>query len=174
MDLASGYHNFRINESQQDLMGIAVHISELPTQAIQWLRSHPSARGCEAQGSGLFYFTIVALPFGLAPSCAVFSDVVTALAAAWRRHQVCCLPLRLSSYIDDFCVVANSVRAALIAVRSPNGHATPTRQLSRTKIATSGIGFCPAMTERSPCERFPTVHTRHSTHAPTRDAIRGD
>ena len=82
MDLASGYHNFRINESQQDLMGIAVHISELPTQAIQWLRSHPSARGCEAQGSGLFYFTIVALPFGLAPSCAVFSDVVTALAAA--------------------------------------------------------------------------------------------
>ena len=122
MDLASGYHNFRIAESQRDLMGIAIHAAELPAQAIHWLRTHPSAQGCEVRRTGLFYFTIVALPFGLAPSCAVFSDIVTALAAAWRRHQVCCLPLRLSSYIDDFCVVTDSVRAALVAVSSPRTH----------------------------------------------------
>ena len=116
MDLASGYHNFRVAEHQQDLLGIAIHISELPVAAIQWLRSHPSAQGCEVKQSGLFYFTIIALPFGLAPSCAIFSDVVTALAASWRRHRVCLQPLRLASYIDDFCVVAPSVRAALITV----------------------------------------------------------
>ena len=156
MDLASGYHNFRINEEQQDLMGIAIHASELPAEAIQWLRSHPSAQGCEAQSTGLFYFTIVALPFGLAPSCAVFSDVVTALAAAWRRHRVCGLPLRLSSYIDDFCVVTDSVRAALVTVRASPTHDIPLATLSRTKIVTSGKGPCPAVTERSPCER--TIH----------------
>ena len=116
MDLASGYHNFRIAEEQRGLMGIAIHLAELPARAIQWLRTHPTAQGCEVKESGLFYFTIVALPFGLAPSCAVFSDVITALAAAWRRHLVCAVPLRLSSYIDDFCVVSCSVRAALITV----------------------------------------------------------
>ena len=116
MDLASGYHNFRISPHQQHLMGIAIHASELPPKAIQWLRSDNSAQGCEDAQSGLFYFTIVALPFGLGPSCAVFSDIVTALAAAWRRHRVCLQPVRLTSYIDDFCVVAPSVRAALLTV----------------------------------------------------------
>jgi hypothetical protein len=42
-----------------------------------------------------------ALPFGLSSSCAVFSDVITALAAAWRRHQVGGRPIRLTSYIDE-------------------------------------------------------------------------
>ena len=114
MDLASGYHHFRIAEQQLELMGIAVHASELPATAIRWLRSHPSAQGCEDVQAGLFYFTVVALPFGLGPSCAVFSDVVTALAAAWRRHTVCLKPVQLASYVDDFCVVAHSVRAALV------------------------------------------------------------
>ena len=102
LDLASGYHHFRIAEEQLELMVIAIHLSELPSAAIRWLRSHPSARGCEDPSLGLFYFTVVALPFGLGPSCAVFSDIVTALAASWRRHTVCLQPVRLSSYVDDF------------------------------------------------------------------------
>ena len=114
MDLASGYHNFRIADHQHELMGIAIHRAELPSRAIKWLRAN--ARGCEDTKSGLFYFTVVALPFGLGPSCAVFSDIVTALAASWRRHRVCLQPIRLASYIDDFCVVSPSVRAALITV----------------------------------------------------------
>ena len=130
MDLASGYHNFRIATHQQSLMGIAIHAAELPVQAIWWLRADASARGCEDKKSGLFYFTIVALPFGLGPSCAVFSDIVTALAASWRRHRVCLQPIRLSSYIDDFCVVSPSVRAALLTVsgtRAPSSGAEHSR-----------------------------------------------
>ena len=110
MDLASGYHNFRIADHQRHLMGIAIHLSELPPAAIAELRrSHPH---CEDKQTGLFYFELVALPFGLAPSCAVFSDIVTALVAAWRRHKVCGQPVRLSSYIDDSAGVMRTLRAA--------------------------------------------------------------
>ena len=91
MDLASGYHNFAIAEHQRHLMGIAVHKSELPAAAIEvLLRDHGH---CEDRDSGLFYFELLALPFGLAPSCAVFSDIITALVSAWRRHKVCGLPV---------------------------------------------------------------------------------
>ena len=100
MDLASGYHNFLIHESQWQLMGFALHHSELPPDAVASL--HQNFPGSFHAPSGNFYFIMRALPFGLAPSCAVFSDVVTALAAAWRRHKICGAPLRLSSYIDDY------------------------------------------------------------------------
>ena len=112
MDMASGYHNIRIHKDQWRLLGIALHVSELPPEAVEFLRAnYPES---EDVASATFYFLTVALPFGLGPSCAVFSDVVTALAAAWRRHSVCGLPVRLSTYIDDVLGVAHSVRAALI------------------------------------------------------------
>ena len=105
-------HNFRVVDSQRHLLGIAIHSSELPAVAVTQLqRDHPE---CEDSASGLFYFELVALPFGLAPSCAVFSDIVTALTASWRRHKVCDQPVRLSSYIDDSVGVMRSLRAALI------------------------------------------------------------
>ena len=114
MDLASGYHNFGIVPHQLDLMGIAVHTSELPPDAIAELRrEHPH---CEDELAGLFYFRMLALPFGLAPSCVVFSDIITALAASWRRHKVCGWPVRLTSYIDDCAGAIESLRAALVMV----------------------------------------------------------
>ena len=113
MDLASGYHNFWIDESQWDLMGFAMHRSELPAKAIQYLRKHFPE--CEDAESGNFYFLMRALPFGLGPACAAFSMVTTALAASWRRHPICGTPLRLTSYIDDFLSISRILRAALIA-----------------------------------------------------------
>lgn len=113
LDLASGYHNFLIHKDQWDLMGIAIHAAELPQGGIDRLRKE--FPNCEDANSGFFYFTMRALPFGLAPSCAVFSDVITALVAAWRRHRVCGHALRISSYIDDVVVVAPTARAALVA-----------------------------------------------------------
>ena len=114
MDLSSGYHNFWIHPSQWHLLGIALHVSELPPEAVTYLREH--FPNCEDRASGNFYFLMRALPFGLGPSCAVFSDVITALAAAWRRHEVCRRPVRLTSYIDDFLPMAHSVRASLILI----------------------------------------------------------
>ena len=114
MDLSSGYHNFWIHPSQWHLLGIALHISELPPEAVAYLRKH--FPNCEDRASGCFYFIMRALPFGLGPSCAVFSDVITALAAAWRRHEVCRQPVRLTSYIDDFLPIAHSVRASLVLI----------------------------------------------------------
>ena len=113
MDLASGYHNFWIHKKQWPLMGIAIHVTELPAEAIEWLRRHfPKT---EDKRTETFYFIMRALPFGLSSSCAVFSDVVTALAAAWRRHEICARPLRVTSYIDDYLSVSPSARAALVA-----------------------------------------------------------
>ena len=137
MDLASGYHNFRISPHRQHLMGITIHTSELPARTIQWLRSDRSTQGCEDVRSGLFYFTIVALPFGLGPSYAVFSDIVTALAASWRRHSVWLQPVRLTSYIDDFCVVAPSVRAALLTVSAPHCYRPTTHNATRQRRQSS-------------------------------------
>ena len=112
IDLASGYHNFAIAQHQLQYMGIAVHACELPPPAISELRrAHPH---CEDRASGLFYFTMLALPFGLASSCAIFSDIITALAASWRRHKVCGEPVKLTSYIDDCAGVMGSLRAALV------------------------------------------------------------
>ena len=112
MDLTSGYHNIGIHESQWGLMGIVLEACELPPQAISWLE----ANAPDCREGACFYFQFLALPFGLASSCAVFSDVVTALAASWRRHHICLRPVRLSSYIDDFVNVAPSARAALVQV----------------------------------------------------------
>ena len=113
LDMASGYHNIAVHPSQWHLMGLALHVSELPRDAVEEIRRKwPS---CEDKSSSTFYFTMRALPFGLATSCAVFSDVVTALTAAWRRHKVCQVPLRIYSYIDDLIAVCPSVRAALVA-----------------------------------------------------------
>ena len=100
MDLASGYHNFWVHRTQWKYMGFALHTTELPPAAVAML--HEKFPGSFHSPSGNFYFIMRALPFGLATSCAVFSDVVTALTAAWRRHRVCGEPLRLTSYIDDY------------------------------------------------------------------------
>ena len=112
MDMASGYHNIRIHKDQWRLLGIALHVSELPPEAVEFLRAnYPES---EDVASATFYFLTVALPFGLGPSCRVFSEVATAFSATWRRHEVCNRPVRLSSYIDDYLPVAPGVRAALI------------------------------------------------------------
>ena len=112
LDMSSGYHNIRIAKDQWRLLGIALHASELPTEAIEFLRANfPHS---EDRVTGNFYFLAVGLPFGLGPSCAVFSDVSTAFAAAWRRHEVCGRPVRLTNYIDDYLPIAQSARAALI------------------------------------------------------------
>ena len=113
LDLASGYHNLWVDKSQWDLMGLAIGENELPPRAVRYLRTkYPFA---EHKQSRNFYFIMRALPFGLSSSCAVFLDVVTALAAAWRRHKVCAVPVRLTSYIDDFFSVSAAVRAAGVA-----------------------------------------------------------
>ena len=113
MDLASGYHNFWIAPHQWTYMGFALHRSELPVRAIGFLRDlFPD---CEDPTSGNFYFLMRALGFGLAPSCSVFSLVATSLSASWRRHAICGNPLRLTSYIDDFCALAKTIRETLIA-----------------------------------------------------------
>ena len=112
MDLSSGYHNVGINCKQHTYMGIVIHRSELPAEAIDYLRSmYPY---CEDKTTGLFYFVMTALPFGLSPSCAVFSDIITALCAAWRRHKVLSHPVRLTSYVDDKLSVMLGVRRSLI------------------------------------------------------------
>ena len=113
MDLASGYHNFWIVKHQWKYMGFALHRSELPVAAIEFLRD--TAPECEDDVSGNFYLLMRALGFGLAPSCAVFSLVATSLAASWRRHTICRNPVRLTSYIDDYFALARTVREALIA-----------------------------------------------------------
>ena len=112
MDMASGYHNFWLAEHQWHLMGFALHRSELPAAAITFLREHFPE--CEDHDSGNFYFLMRALGFGLAPSCAVFSLIMTALAASWRRHRVCAAPTRLTSYIDDFLSASLTIRQVLI------------------------------------------------------------
>ena len=113
MDLASGYHYFWISKPQWKYMGFALHLSELPPEAIVYLRA--VAPECEDDISGNFYFLMRALGFGLAPSCAVFSLVATSLAASWRRHKICGHSLRLTSYVDDFFALTKSIRETLIA-----------------------------------------------------------
>ena len=113
MDLASGYHNFWISPHQWTYMGFALHRSELPVEAIEFLRARFPE--CEDHASGIFYFLMRALGFGLAPSCSVFSLIATSLAASWRRHAICGNPLRLTSYIDDFFALAKTIRETLIA-----------------------------------------------------------
>ena len=111
MDLSSGYHNVWLNPKQHTYMGIAIHASDLPAEAIEYLRArYPS---CE-DANGCFYFLMTALPFGLAPSCAVFSDIITALCAGWRRHKVVGMPVRLTSYVDDMMSAMLGVRRTLI------------------------------------------------------------
>ena len=56
-----------------------------------------------------------ALPFGLGPSCAVFSNIITALAASWRRMPIHGRLLRLVSYVDDFLVSCRSTRDSIRA-----------------------------------------------------------
>lgn len=111
LDLKSGYHNFWIDESQWKLMGFALGVDELPPEAVKFLRSE--FPDCEDRETGTFYFLMRALPFGLAPSCAVFSDVTTALAAAWRRSQTVDEITRLTSYIDDFLALEPTVCKAI-------------------------------------------------------------
>ena len=112
MDMASGYHNFWVAEHQWHLMGFALHRSELPAAAIAFLREHYPV--CEDTASGNFYFLMRALGFGLAPSCSVFSLIMTALAGSWRRHRVCAIPTRLTSSIHDFLSASLTIRQALI------------------------------------------------------------
>lgn len=80
--------------------------------AIAFLRERSPE--CEDPASGNFYFLMRALGFDLAPSCSVFSLVMTALAGSWRRHHVCMIPVRLTSYIDDFLSPSKTIRQALI------------------------------------------------------------
>ena len=57
MDLASGYHNFWISRKQWKYMVLTLHISELPVEAVEFLRLHYPE--CEDADSGLFYSSCV-------------------------------------------------------------------------------------------------------------------
>ena len=98
-DYASGYHCISMDPDDSKYLAFALHIDEIPAEAVAWLHAHhPKSflpkRKC-------FVFKYKALPFGLASSCRTFNDLVSALMGAWRRWPIDGQPTRVSSYIDD-------------------------------------------------------------------------
>ena len=99
LDFASGYHCISMDARDRKFLAFALHVDELPSDAVQWLRkefpnSYLASKNC-------FVFEYLALPFGLSSSCRTFNDLVTALAGFWRRCPLDEQATRVSSYIDD-------------------------------------------------------------------------
>ena len=99
LDFASGYHCISMHGKHRTFLAFALHVSELPEEAVAWLHAefptsyHP-AKKC-------FVFEYLALPFGLSSSCKTFSELVTSLMGFWRICPLDGGPTRVSSYIDD-------------------------------------------------------------------------
>ena len=99
LDFASGYHCIAMHGKHRSFLAFALQESELPAEAVAWLRAnfptsfHP-AKKC-------FIFEYLALPFGLSSSCKTFSELVTSLMGSWRLCALDGRPTRVSSYIDD-------------------------------------------------------------------------
>ena len=109
-DFASGYHCISMHEEHKKYVAFALHISELPAAAVEWLKKNFPESYLEHKQC--FVFRYAALPFGLSSSCKTFNDLISALMGFWRRCSVDGTPTRVSSYIDDLM----SVTAAFDAV----------------------------------------------------------
>ena len=98
-DFASGYHCIFMHENQRKYLAFALHRSEMPEEAFEWLlHEYPEAYHKKKRS---FLFWYCALPFGLATSCKAFNTLITSLMGFWRRCQCEGRPTRVSSYIDD-------------------------------------------------------------------------
>ena len=102
-DFASGYHCISMHEEHKKYVAFALHISELPAAAIEWLKKNFPESYLEHKQC--FVFRYAALPFGLSSSCKTFNDLISALMGFWRRCSVDGTPTRVSSYIDDLMSV---------------------------------------------------------------------
>ena len=106
LDFASGYHCISMHSKDRTFLAFALHVSELPEEAVEWL--HANFANSFLPSRQCFVFEYLALPFGLSSSCKTFNDLVTALAGFWRRCPLDNLATRVSSYIDDVTGVAAS------------------------------------------------------------------
>ena len=115
-DFASGYHCLFMQEDQRKYLAFALHKSELPQEAFEWLlREHPEAYHAKKRS---FIFWYLALPFGLATSCKAFNTLITSLMGFWRRCACGGLPTRVSSYIDDLLSAHSTFDSAMrMAIR---------------------------------------------------------
>ena len=99
LDFASGYHCISMHGKDRTFLAFALHVDELPDDAVAWLHAEfPNAYLAEKK---CFVFEYLALPFGLSSSCKTFNDLVTALMGFWRICPLDGDPTRVSSYIDD-------------------------------------------------------------------------
>ena len=98
-DFASGYHCLRMFPEHCKYLSFALHVSELPQAAAEWL--HQKYPASFMKKKGCFVFIYLALPFGLSSSCRAFNDLVTVLAGFWRRCKIAMEAVRASSYIDN-------------------------------------------------------------------------
>ena len=99
LDFSSGYHCLSMHHEDRKYLAFALHVSELPQSAVDWIHvNHPTVFLEERQ---CFIFEYIALPFGLSTSCRTFNDLVTALLGFWRLCPTNAECTRVSSYIDD-------------------------------------------------------------------------
>ena len=105
-DYSSGYHCISMHESHRKYVAFALHESELPPEAVEWLKEHyPQSYHAHKK---CFVFRYAALPFGLSSSCKTFNDLISALMGFWRRCPLDGNFTRVSSYIDDVTSVAKA------------------------------------------------------------------
>ena len=103
-DYSSSYHCISMYESHRKYVAFALHESELPPNAVEWLKKHyPQSYHAHKK---CFVFRYAALPFGLSSSCKTFNDLISALMGFWRRCSLNGNFTRVSSYIDDVTSVA--------------------------------------------------------------------
>ena len=106
LDFASGYHCLSMDPDDRKYLAFALHVDELPEDAVRWLQKEfPNSY---LPGKKCFVFQYLALPFGLSSSCRTFNDLVTALAGFWRKCPLDEDATRVSSYVDDVSGVAKS------------------------------------------------------------------
>ena len=105
-DFSSGYHCISMHKDHRKYVAFALHVSELPPDAVEWLKEHyPESFLPNKQ---CFVFRYAALPFGLSSSCKTFNDLISALMGFWRRCPLDGNFTRVSSYIDDVSSVAKA------------------------------------------------------------------
>ena len=110
-DFASGYHCLFMEESQRSFLAFALHRSEIPEEAFQWLMDNfPEAFHAKKRS---FFFRYRALPFGLATSCKAFNSLIAALMGFWRKCPSGGRPTRVSNYIDDVLSAQKDFDSAL-------------------------------------------------------------